>query len=268
MMTIRCPVCLDIEDMMKRFLLRILPLVLGALMLFSACAKPPEFERENGVYAYEKGGVSYVPAPMYYEAIGFKEGSEIARIKQKGLEDILMYPIEGVDPSSMITTANCEVFCAVGVTMPTLGEMAPTKINICRTVEITYQLAVIENAAEIAALVEVYENTRGFKKSIEMDAMTVERYDLKFESETVPGIYYCLTYWRFPEDVLIYELIDDFESFEILYPNAEVTTDTYEDEKYAVYNFGKNIIYNRTTGLCYPAGEVIENYLRGPVQED
>jgi hypothetical protein len=168
----------------------------------------------------------------------------------------------------MITTAHCEVFCAVGTTMPTLAQMAPTKIHVCRTVELTYQLAVIENAAEIAALVDTYENTRGFKKSIEMDGMTVERYDLKFESATYPGIYYCLTYWRFPEDVLIYELIEDFDNFEILYPNATVTTEAYEDEKYAVYNFGKNIIYNRTTGLCYPAGEIIENYLRGPVQEE
>ena len=253
---------------MKRSMLKFLPILLCTVVLFSACAKVPRLEGENGIYTYEKGGVSYVPAPSYYEAIGYRDGTEVARIKQKGQDDLLLYPIEGIDVSKMITTANCEIFCAVGVTMPTLRQMQPNKLNVCRTVEITYQLQEITDQADIEALVSVYEDTRGFERSIEMDGMKAERYDLKFESSKYPGIYYCLTYWRFTEDVLIYVLIDDFENFEVLYPNVEVTTETYEDEKYAVYHFGKNILYNRDTGLCYPAGDVIEKYLQGTVGQE
>lgn len=251
---------------MKKTWFRLLPLLLCAMMLFSGCAKLPKLEYEDGVYTNQKTGISYLTASVCYEAISFKEDSEVARIERKGVDDLLMYPINGVDSAKMLASADYEVFYAVGTTLPTLAQMNPETVYICKTADMTYSIASITAKADISYLIEVYQGTKGFSKNEIDGSPTKERYDLKFESSSYPGIYYCLTYWQFEEDVLVYELIDDFNDFEITYPNAEVSTEEYKDEKYAVYNFGTALLYDRATGLCYPAGDTVAKYLSGDTQ--
>ena len=91
--------------------------------------------------------------------------------------------------------------------------------------------------------------------------LSKEVYDLKFRSNAYPGIYYCVTYWQFEEDVLVYEEIEDANDFTITYPGVEVYTEEYKGDLYAVYNFGRGILYDRITKLCYPVGDIVWNYI-------
>ena len=252
---------------MKKLFLRVLPLLLCLVMLLSSCAKLPKMEYRDGVYTNQKNGIRYQSAPAYYEAVALSGDEAVARIIQ-GDNELLVYEIAGVEPENMLASANYEVFCAVGTTLPELGELDVDKVLVCKTAEMTYELATVASERDIAELVGAYCNFVGFDMS-EIDVgLEKERYDLKFSSNTLPGVYYCLTYWEFEDEVLVYEVIDDFENFEKTYPDVEVTTEEYKGEKYAVYHFGANILYNRSTKLCYPAGDVVAKYLLGEAETE
>lgn len=247
---------------MKKRFVTLLSLLACASLLLASCAKLPKMEYENGVYTNAKTGIRYTAAPAYYEAIALEGEEAVARVMQKDNE-LLMYQMKGVAPEKMLASANYEVFCAVGTKLPELGEMDVERVLVCQTAGKTYELATLSSERDIAELVGAYCNFAGFDAN-EIDVgLQKERYDLKFSSKTVPGVYYCLTYWEFADEVLVYEVIDDFESFEKTYPDVEVTTEEYKGEKYAVYHFGTNILYNRATGLCYPAGDIVAKYLQG-----
>jgi len=246
---------------MKKRLLRVGALLLTVLMLMTSCAKLPKMKYENGIYTHPKTGVSYVPAPSYYQAIALDEDAEIARIVQKGIEDVVLYAVSGVDTKTMLTSDTYETFCAEGTTLPTLSQMKPEVAYVCQTIELTWALAEIRNAAELETLIGTVEEQKGFPAG-EIDAMlSKEVYDLKFRSDAHPGLYYCVTYWQFESEVLIYEEIDSANDFPITYPNVEVTTELYKGDLYAVYHFGRGILYDRVTKCCYPAGEIVENYI-------
>ena len=247
---------------MKKLFLRTIPMLLCAVMLFSSCSKLPEFAYKDGAFVNEKTGISYLPAGDNYEAIALQSDKEVARIIQKGMDDIVMYPISGIDSEKMLTNELYEVFYAEGTKLPTLWEMDPEQMHICRTVTLTYSLATVTSAAELEELIDIYRNGKGFSEN-EIDVgLDKERYDLKFQSSAYEGIYYCLIYWEFEDEVLVYEVIEDFDDFEITYPDAEVTTEEYKGEKYAVYHFGTSLIYDRTTKTCYPVGDLLSKYLQ------
>ena len=90
-----------------------------------------------------------------------------------------------------------------------------------------------------------------------------EKYELKFESSNLKGVRYCLTYWRFESDVLIYEDIDSPDSFVPTY-SVDYTLHTYDNGAYYVaYNFGREILYNRTTDEACAIDQTLAEYLVG-----
>ena len=248
--------------MMKQRVLRVLPFLLAVLMLFSSCAKLPKMQNERDVYTNPKTGISYVPAPAYYQAISLDENAQVARIVQKGMKDIVLYAVSGVDTKTMLTSDTYEIFCAMGTSLPTLTQMAPEVAYVCQTIELTWALAEIRDGEELSDLVERIEKTKGFPAAEIDPTLSKETYELRFQSKSHPGFYYCISYLQFESDVLIYEEIEDVDSFPITYPGVEVSTEEYKGDLYAVYHFGKGILYDRITRLCYPAGDIVEKYLK------
>ena len=246
---------------MKRYIQRLLPLLLGAFILLSSCSSLPELSYRDGVYTDKKSGISYTHAPAYYEAISYTQDTEIGKLAEGA--GVLVYPIKGVDPAKMICTKNYEILCAVGNTMPELWDMNLTKLHICKTVIASYALAEVTDAAVLEKIAEIYGGT-AFPASEIAAGLKNEKFDLKFESTNLPGVYYCLIYQRFEEDVLIYEDIEDPDTFVSSYPNAQVSVHAYEDGSgsyYAEYNFGKEILYNRSTDSCYALGDTLISYM-------
>ncbi len=220
---------------------------------------------QNGTYIHPVNGVIYSRAPDYYEAISFEQDNPVANLVQAG--DILTYEISGIDPKQMICTVYYEVLCAKGITLPEkLSAFGPSKASVCKTVEMTVSLASITDAEELATLVACLESVPGFAQS-EIDvALSKDRYDIKFESASYAGLYYCITYWRFDEDVLVYEVISDPDNFEKTY-DVEVTTEEYKGEWYAVYHFGTELLFDRVTGLCYAVDDTVSKHLDGVAGE-
>ncbi len=241
---------------MKKLFIRGTLCLLCALLLFSSCGKAPKMEYENGVFTNSKTGISYLPASVNYEAISYQGDTPVARIIQKGMGDLLVYRMSGVAPEKMLSSAHYELFYAVGTTLPTLAEMAPVKVHLCRTAaDSIYSLASLDKKDDLAVLVDCYQNGVSFPAADMVDSsLERERYDLKFESKTHPGIYFCLTYWQFDREVLVYEDIKDPNLFVSSYPGVEVEVEPYEDgsgEYYAEYHFGTRLLYDRANDTCY-----------------
>lgn len=246
---------------MNKNLFRAAMLLLCIVTLFSSCGKPPKLEVENGNYTNKKSGVTYLRAPLNYEAVSIVKDKTVARVAQDKLDDIILYEIENTAPEALLATEDYELFYAKGTTLPTLWEMQPNKALISQTGTISFATASIEDGADVAALVALYQNGVSFSKD-EIDVgLTPKRYDLKFASAAYPAFYYTLTYWRFTENVEVWESVDDANNVTPTYTGIEMTVVEEDGETYAVYNFGKEILYDRTTGKCYAVGDTVAKYL-------
>ena len=243
-------------------------LVTLALLCLAACSSKPtalEIDAKNGSYTNKKTGVVYVHAEKYYEAASVLSEREVARIKE--MDDLILYEIEGADPAQMIASAELELFYAQGMTLPTLAEMAPNKIYVGQVgsgTTLDTVVATVTDTATIDSLISLYNTAIPFpEKEMLNDQQTRTRYNLRFASSAHPAFYYCLTYWRFAEDVLVYEVIDSREGFVPTYTGDHVTVSFEEDggELCAVYNFGKYIVYDRVLRECYAVGQILEEQM-------
>lgn len=246
---------------MKTKALRLLLTLVGVSLLLCGCAAPA-LKVENGVYSHPKTDVSYVRAPLCYEAVAIVESEAVARLKQGG-DDVILYAIRDTDTARMIASANYEIFYAEGDRLPELWEMDANRVQITQTGSINYAIAVIENGADVQALVELYHNGVWFSEDEIDENLKPVRYDLKFSSPHYPAFYYVLTYRRYTSDVLVYEDIDDPNSFTPTYSGVEVTVKEYNDGSgyYAEYNFGRELLYHRESGRCYAVGDTVAKYL-------
>ncbi len=215
---------------------------------------------QDGIYSNPANGVYYTHAPAYYEAIAMSSNEAVARLVQAG--NTLVYGIKGIDENKMLCTEYYNVLCAVDHKLPEkLADFKPNKAHICKTIELSYSVATLQRAEELASVVSLLESGAGFDYQDIYNEPKKERYDIKFESSEHKGLYYCLTYWRYSSDVLVYKQISDPNNFEPAYPGVEVTTEQYEGEWYAVYHFGKEILHDRVNGKCYAVGDAFSKYL-------
>lgn len=247
--------------MMKRTLLRTLLLLLLASLLLSSCSKIPELDYSNGSFVNEKSGVSYLAAPLNYKARNYLENGEIAKIPYKKTEDMILYSIDKVDSEKYLTNTESQLFYNSTLKLPALWEMQTEKVNVVTVAEIQHSIVSITEEADIAAIVNAYQNGVHFSHDEISVELTPKRYDLEFASPLYPAFYYVLTYWSFQSEVLVYEVIESTEGFVPSYEGIEVSFETFEDETYAVYHFGKHLVYDRETGECYPIGDAVAKHL-------
>ena len=243
---------------MKIRFLQSVTLLLALLMLLCACSKVPAMElKEGDVYVNKKTKISYTHTSTCYRA-NVHSVDAVARIKQKNMEDKLLYSIDDTYAEKLLCDAEYMIYAAEGEKMPELWEMNLSKIYVNKTVNSSYTVATILDPEDIRSLVGTYQGGTSFAYEDIEDGLTFKRYDLVFAEEFLS---YYLVYLQYEEDVLVYEVIEDPAQFTALYPGVEVTTEEYKGEYYAVYNFGKHIMYNRETGRCYPVSNVLAAYM-------
>lgn len=250
-------------------ILRSLSLLMCCVLLFSACSNLNTFKFEDEQYKDTKNNITYLQAPLYYEAVKLIDGG-VARVKRSVGEDLVLYAVEGADRKEMLANDQYELYYAEGVTLPKVWDMNVSEIYICQTKLISAQIASVNKAEDVAALIELYKNGTSFSKTKVSMEQAKGHYYLKFVSKDYPSIYYCLEYLEFEEEVLVYETIKDPSSFVPKYAGVEVT---YEQNEYvvggesgveelAVYHFGKGILYDRAAGVCYSASAILDAYMR------
>ena len=253
---------------MKRTLMPLCALLLGCAMLLGGCSNLETLQFKDDQYVDKKNDIIYLPAPLCYEAVSVKKEG-YARIKQNGREDETLYEISGVDPTKMLANELYEVFYASDVTLPALWDMQTTEIYICETQDITAQLFSITDAADIEALISIYRDGSSFSHTRVPKETSDEHLYLKFLSRTHPSLYFCLEYLEFEEEFCLEERIDEDEPFVPAYDGVEVTFEDYEYqengewkiEHLAVYHFGNGILYDRATGKCFAAGDLVSKYI-------
>ncbi len=241
--------------------------LLLCLLLLASCARAPKLKYEDGAY-HISGLGTYVPAPDCYEARSIKTDKTVARMEQGELDDLLFYAIPDVPAEQMIASANYDLFCAEGTRLPELWEMDAERALVCQSASVTYSLASLSGGELDGILSQSRDGARFSVKEIDPN-LTYEVYEIKFESPRYPGFYYSLTYRAYKSDVLVYQVIDDLDCFDVLYEGVPVTTEEYayvengEDrvELLAVYNFGKHILYNCGVGECFAIDDTVAKKL-------
>lgn len=257
--------------MIKRTIVRVLLPLLCLCLLLTACGKTVKLDYDalSGSYHDPKNNVTYLRAEDYYEAVGLREDLEYARIPSKKMDDMILYQIEGADPTLMLANQYFELFYAKGTALPTLVEMDVTQVYVGSVISgavMDLTVATITDSDDIDALVAGYQSGVCFPETEKFeDGTIVSEFNLRFASANYPAFYYRLAYHHYAKDVLVYEVIESRENFVPTYAGVEVTIDdSYVDkygEIYAIYNFGSNILYDQVTGYCYPVGDTIAKHM-------
>lgn len=247
---------------MRKTALRMIPLILLLSVALSACSGVPMMEYKDGLYTNGDTGVAYRVASANYEAKSILSEDVLAMLGRDDVEGNLIYAIPNMDASQYMASADYELYYAGNITLPTLRKMNPYRVLFTQTKVITASLVQIEEAQVLADIVAAYDGKAfPFEEIIvEGDDRPTLDYRMKFESREYTGFYYTLDYYSYESDVTVWELIEDANDFEILYPNAEVSTVEEGGYLYAVYNFGTDILYDHVTRMCYPLGDTLSEY--------
>ena len=246
---------------MKTRLLKGFSLCFALVMLLCACSKVPTMKIKDGVYVNKKTKTSYTQVSSCYRANEYVDNA-VAKIEHKDGQEILLYSIAGMDGDKWLCDEDFSVYCAVGETPPALWEMSIVQVFINKTVNASYTVQQIGDAQKIAKLIDSYQNGVYLDYAdITHADVTVKpnptRYDIVFAG---PTLSYYLDYLQFEHEVQVWELVTNADQFTSSYPGVEVTYETYKSETYAVYHFGKHLMYNRETGRCYPVDEILAPY--------
>lgn len=257
--------------MKNKKLIGLLLMLLCAAMLLSGCGEKTHeltYHAGSGTYYNSKTDVTYQRAELYYEAVGLKKSMPVAHIPAKQGDDIVLYQIEGAEPEKMLANEYFEIFYATGTTMPALWEMGVNEIHVGLAVSgavMDMTVVTIENADDISSIISTYQNGPCFDEKNRYEEGTRNAtYRLRFGSAQYPAIFYRLSYYAYAEDVLIYEVIDSKENFVPTYSGVSYTfNEDYVDrgELYAVYNFGKNLMYDHVTGYYYAVNDTIAKHI-------
>lgn len=177
--------------------IRILTAALAGVVLtvsLGACSRLHKvaFDKEAGGYVDSRTGIVYLDAPGCYEPVAI--GEEYARLTYDGQGGVVFHEVGGLDPAKWLCEQGKTVFYAKGETLPTLREMAPEKVHLCIEEVNTMVLTTVTDAADIAALVDAWENGNEVTYS---GAEPTVNLRVKFESSAYPSLYYSLIYLEY-----------------------------------------------------------------------
>ncbi len=174
-----------------------LALLLCAFSL-TACTTTLEVG-DKGIYD-EKNDVRYINAPAVYEAAARGEKYGVLKLNQNVSYELFLIP--DVEPTEMLATEDDNIVYASTLTLPTLTEMAPTKVYVCIDgSETSHVMMTVNEQASVDALVKaaegesLYENYPG--------TIPQKTYRVRFASEDYPAFYYTLTYIEYASDIEI-----------------------------------------------------------------
>ncbi len=148
--------------------------------------KLPQIKLENGKYADKTNGVSYLAADINYEPVAV--GEPYAEYGKTTL-----YIIDGLDPKQYLTEKYegiGAIYYADTLTLPGLSGWAADSIIICESDEITIQKGEINDAGEIAKIVDAATAA----ETVSGPAGSRAVYHLKFTSSIYSGLYFDLLY--------------------------------------------------------------------------
>ncbi len=181
---------------------KFLALSVATVLLSSCSGTLVNLKYENGQMINKRQKLAYTPAPTNYEPVSV--GEEYAYYEKS---DMVLYEITGLDPKEWLTQAYAgsatTIFYADSVTLPTLGELDPTKIYVTEGESVTVSIVTVDDKAVIDNVVDLFQNGEYAEWPL---VGAYKTYELKFYAEeTYPHIYYNLTYGEFDEGIFLYD---------------------------------------------------------------
>ena len=155
------------------------------LSLLVSCSSLIKIIYDDGGYIDKSNDVTYYGAGVSYEPIAV--GAEYAQYKK-----IVLHEIDGLDPQLWLTESYegiGSVYYSSEIILPSLHEFEPSAFVICQVSETIQSLKVIEDQADIDAILGAVSNGEDAELPL-----AAEPYHLKFMSDKYPGIYYDLLY--------------------------------------------------------------------------
>ncbi len=244
---------------MKKKFLHLWVLLLAAVLFCSACAPSvPALEPKGDDFADSQSGTVFRLAPRCYQPVSVTDEVR-SRIPHKKGDDLLLYAVEGMEPSQWLASTERDLFYAVDkVSLPALWDMQVQRVTV-NHIQNPGVILAQPTAEETAELIRIYREAASFPSESYFPTVA-ESYEVHFfGGGDFAGLEYRLLYLHYTSEVTLTEPIADAENFEPAYPGVKVTTQVYDGELFAVYHFGTEILYNEATGTCCMAGEVLQS---------
>ncbi len=200
----------------------LMAILLTSISLFS-CGK--KLKIKDGYYYCEQNDVTYQMVDFEYVPVAI--GKEYATFKDINIE-YKLYEIQGAAPEKWLSTADGNLFCAVGEKIPTVSEMNVDGILVCYEQTHVVALATIRNSAEISSILDDFANGDVVKFP---DAEIDQSLKLRFTSAEYPWLYYSLTYVEYATDVCEYDEPGDLNSYKYREVSDDVKVSTYSKYK-------------------------------------
>lgn len=242
--------------MKKRGGIRVAAWLLLTVLLISSCRKgsgTATFTYQDRKYCDGNTGVCYSIAPDRYHAATYAEDDIVGIYRDKQGKAYCFYAVEGLE--GILTDESHLLYVADGVTLPTLSGMGVSLIDVCRSDVYTVSVATIDDAETLESVIRSCESEAALDyEKIHLTA--TERYDLVFTSSKesgYPNLCYTLEYLTFAEEVLIYAPLTAGGEIPDLYPGIPASI----AEGTAVFHFGKQLIYDRTAGVCHAVANLL-----------
>ena len=254
--------------MKNRIRISLLAGVLAALMMLSSCAERFVYDKELNGYVRNDDGTVFYAASANYRAVEVDKEEKIGEIKRDGLDNVALYPISGADGKSAmdadvwLADDKYNVYVAEGETLPKLWEMEADEIRIFQNNTVAFSLGTIDSVNVVEKVVDAYRNGMSVSYAdsrCDFRIVNVKRDDLAFCSQNYKGLYYVLLFYRFEQDILLTDEVEDPLNFTPAYDRS-YTLEEYQGVTYVRYNLGTNFLYDRATGLCYPVDGLMDSY--------
>lgn len=144
------------------------------------------------------------------------------------------YQVKGVDPLKFLCADDGTILYASDIPMPEFGTDTVSCIRVSTTSSISAILQNITEPATVKKVTDLYLHDKSYPYPA---TSVVGSYDLLFEFEETPGIYYSMRYLSYRSDC------------------------TNIDADGKTENLGRNFLYNRYEGRFVPIGDLLEEYI-------
>ena len=252
---IRSAVCLGTDAMKKGLLIVFCALFL--IFSVTSCTTPA-LNKSGEEYVHEKTGVAYRFASANY--VAEPSGDEIARLIRPVSGEASLYAVNGrTDERFLVTDAGRVLFDA-SMPLPILSELP---VREARLYDFSLNMAMTAMEDDADALEEIRLLCTAevcFDADEISPALTRSAYELRLiAADALEGVYYCLQYWKYDGDVLIYAEYTDDEAASLLYPGIPYTLVVEEKITYVCYNFGDALFYDPVTDQCRAAEDAFSS---------
>ena len=223
--------------MKKSKLFYLLLVMLSCALLLCSCGVHKLTVNDNDTYTDRKTGVTYRPLSACYEPASL--GEEYASFKVKKVTTKL-HVIGELPAENYLGSVYYGVYVNENLQIPAFSEMEVNRALVYSTGGSTIPSLTLEaddenETALLSALADAYLN--GARVSYPSYQTSEASYTVRFAASNLPGLYYCMTYIEYAED--IYDEIDGVET-----------------------NLGRYFLYDRYNKICVAIGVSLHNAMR------